>query len=45
MEQLLEIKELILNVIDHPINEEEKGENLTSALNILDQLIEKEVAK
>lgn len=41
MEQLLEIKELILNTIDHPISEEQKKENLTSALRILDQLIEK----
>lgn len=45
MEQLLEIKELILNTIDHPISEEEKAENLTSALEILDQLIEKESAE
>lgn len=42
MEQLLEIKELILNTIDHPISEEEKEENLTSALGMLDELIEKE---
>lgn len=42
MEQLLEIKELILNVIEHPISEEEKKENLNSALRILDQLIESE---
>lgn len=39
MEQLLEIKELILNAIEHPINEDEKEENLISALGILDQLI------
>lgn len=45
MEKLLEIKELILNTIDHPISEEEKEENLTSALEILDQLIEKESAE
>ncbi|TLQ04727.1 hypothetical protein FEZ48_13355 [Marinilactibacillus psychrotolerans] len=40
MEKLLEIKELILNTIDHPISEDEKEENLNSALGILDQLIE-----
>lgn len=40
MEKLLEIKELILNTIDHPISEGEKKENLNSALRILDQLIE-----
>ncbi|API89024.1 hypothetical protein BKP56_07040 [Marinilactibacillus sp. 15R] len=42
MEKLLEIKELILNTIEHPISEDEKEENLTSALGILDQLIESE---
>ncbi|MFL2076400.1 hypothetical protein [Marinilactibacillus psychrotolerans] len=45
MEQLLEIKELILNTIEHPISEAAKEENLTSALEILDQLIEKESAE
>lgn len=41
MEQLLEIKELILNTIEHPISEGEKEENLVGALGILDQLIGK----
>lgn len=39
MEKLLEIKELLLNAIEHPISEDEKKENLNSALGILDQLI------
>lgn len=42
MEQLLEIKELILNAIEHPISDDEKEENLNSALGILDQLINSE---